>query len=172
MGLLTQITKSNDRNNQMTSGHHGIETLFTLPSVRGILKYYLIVSLQWRHNEHHGISNPQHIDCLFNHLFRRTRKKTSKLRVTGLCEAYPLMTGGFPSQRASNMENISIWWRHHVAQKLQKVAHVLKQCWFYHIAPFSILLHIRFAGCFYTENWSDCHNADFVITAWWHCRLS
>ena len=26
----------------------------------------------------------------------------------------PLVTGGFPSQRASNVENASIWWCHHV----------------------------------------------------------
>ena len=29
-------------------------------------------------------------------------------------EGNPPVTGGFPSQRASNTENISIWWRHHV----------------------------------------------------------
>ena len=40
-------------------------------------------------------------------------KKTSKLRVTGLCEGNPQVTGGFPSQRTSNAENVSIWWRHH-----------------------------------------------------------
>ena len=40
-------------------------------------------------------------------------KKTSKLRVTGLCEGKPPVTGGFPSQRARNAENVSIWWRHH-----------------------------------------------------------
>ena len=33
---------------------------------------------------------------------------------TGLCEGNPPMTGGFPSQRASIMKNVSIWWRHHV----------------------------------------------------------
>ena len=38
-------------------------------------------------------------------------KKTSKLRVTGLFEGNPPVT---PSQRASNAENASIWWRHHV----------------------------------------------------------
>ena len=27
------------------------------------------------------------------------------------------MTGGFPSQRASNAENVSIWWRHHELSK-------------------------------------------------------
>ena len=40
-------------------------------------------------------------------------KKRSKFRVTGLCEGNPLVTGEFPSQRASNAENVPIWWRHH-----------------------------------------------------------
>ena len=39
-------------------------------------------------------------------------KKTSKLRVTGLCEGNSSVTGEFPAQRASNAENVSIWWRH------------------------------------------------------------
>ena len=42
-------------------------------------------SLQWRHNEHDGVSNHQPHDCLLNRLSRRGSKKTSKLRVTGLC---------------------------------------------------------------------------------------
>ena len=40
-------------------------------------------------------------------------KKTSKLRVNGLCEGNSPVTGEFPAQRASNAENVSIWWRHH-----------------------------------------------------------
>ena len=43
-----------------------------------------------------------------------TLKRKSKLRVTGLCEGNPPFTGGFPSENASNVENASIWWRHHV----------------------------------------------------------
>ena len=35
------------------------------------------------------------------------------IRVTGLCEGNPLVTGGFPSQRASNAKNVPIWWRQH-----------------------------------------------------------
>ena len=31
-----------------------------------------------------------------------------------LCEENPPVTIGFPSQRDSNAENISIWWRHHI----------------------------------------------------------
>ena len=34
---------------------------------------------------------------------------TSKLIITGLCEGNPSVTGRFPSQRASNAENVSIW---------------------------------------------------------------
>ena len=42
-------------------------------------------------------------------------KKTSKLRVTGLCAGNSPETGEFPAQMASNAENVSIWWRRHVA---------------------------------------------------------
>ena len=38
--------------------------------------------------------------------------KTSRLRATFLCEGNLPVTDGFPSQRASNAENDSIWWRH------------------------------------------------------------
>ena len=40
-------------------------------------------------------------------------KKTSKLRVTGLCVVNSPVTGEFTTQRTSNAENVSIWWRHH-----------------------------------------------------------
>ena len=45
----------------------------------------IILSLHWRHNGHDGVSNHQPYGCLLNRLFRRRSKKTSKLRVTGLC---------------------------------------------------------------------------------------
>ena len=52
--------------------------------------YHLGAPLQWRHNGRDCISNHQPRDCLHNRLFRRRSKKTSKLRVTGLCAGnYP-----------------------------------------------------------------------------------
>ena len=69
--------------------------------------------LQWHHNERDGASNHQTRDYLLNRLCRRSSKKTSKLRVTGLCEGNSPVTGEFPAQTASNAENVSIWWRHH-----------------------------------------------------------
>ena len=70
-------------------------------------------ALQWRHNGRNGAPDHQPPDCLLNRLFRRRSKKTSKLRVTGLCEGNSPVAGEFPAQRASNAENVSIWWRHH-----------------------------------------------------------
>ena len=70
--------------------------------------------LRWRHNGRDGVSNHQHHHCLLNHLFRRRSKKTSKLRVTGLCVGNSSGTGEFPAQMSSHAENVSIWWRHHV----------------------------------------------------------
>ena len=46
-------------------------------------------ALQWRHNERDGVSNHRRLACLLKRLFRRRLKKTSKLRLTGLCEGNP-----------------------------------------------------------------------------------
>ena len=35
-----------------------------------------------------------------------------KLRVIGLCDGNSPVTGEFPEQRASNAENVFIWWHH------------------------------------------------------------
>ena len=78
------------------------------------IHWFMCKSLHWRHNDHVGVSNHQPRGCLLNRLFRRRWKKTSKLRVTGLCAGNSPGTGEFPAQRASNSENGSIWWRHHV----------------------------------------------------------
>ena len=71
------------------------------------------VPLQWRHNERDDVSNHQPHDCVLKRLFMRRSKKTSELRVIGLCKGNSPVPGEFPAQRASNAENVSIWWRHH-----------------------------------------------------------
>ena len=72
-----------------------------------------IPTLHLRHNDHDGVSNHQPHDCLLIRLFRRRSKKTSKLRVTGLCAGNSPGTGEFPAQMASKAEKVSICWRHH-----------------------------------------------------------
>ena len=81
-----------------------------------ICSRYCSFSLQWRHNERHSVSDHQPHDCLFYCLFRRRSKKIAKLCVTGLCAGNSPGTGDFPAQMASNAENVSIWWRHHVVE--------------------------------------------------------
>ena len=54
------------------------------------------------------------LTSVYSTVYSRYRsKKTSKLRVTGLCEGNSQVTSEFPTQRASNIENVSIWWHHH-----------------------------------------------------------
>ena len=72
------------------------------------------MSLLWRHNGLDCVSNHQPHECLLNRSFGHRSKKTSKLRVTGLCVGNSPETGEFPAQMASNAENVSIRWRHHV----------------------------------------------------------
>ena len=69
----------------------------------------LTLTLQWRHNGRDGISSVRCDGCLLNRLFGCRSKKTSKLRVTGLCVGNSPVTGEFPTQKASNTENVSIW---------------------------------------------------------------
>ena len=79
-----------------------------------ILEYQQLWSLQCRHNGRDGVWNHQPHDCLLNRLSRRRSKKTSKLRVTGLCAGNSPITGEFPAKRVSDAENVFIWWLHHV----------------------------------------------------------
>ena len=84
-----------------------------------------------RHNERDGVSNHRRLDYFLNRFCRSSSKKTSKLRVTGLCEGNSPVTGEFPAQRASNTENVSIWWRHHITRVLV--------IWWYNIARHSMM---------------------------------
>ena len=59
-------------------------------------------------------------DCLRS----TSRRMISKWNINAslsLCERSPLMTGGFPSQRASNAERVSIYWHHHATLSLNSM---------------------------------------------------
>ena len=88
-----------------------------------------IMTLHWRHNDRVGVSNRQPHGCLLNRLFRRRSKKTSKLRVTGLCPGNSPMTGEFPAQMACNADNVYIWWRHHETLLLIQTLISDTLCW-------------------------------------------
>ena len=92
--------------------------------------------LQWRHNGGDSVLDHQPHHCLLNHLFKRRSKKTSKLRITGLCAGNSPRTGEFPTQMASNAGSFSIWWRHHV------LATILQFSMWY-------LFQTKYVGCEY-----------------------
>ena len=72
-------------------------------------------ALHWRHNECPGASNHRHFHCLFNHLFRRAHQVKHQS-----CALLAFMRGIHRWQRASNAENVSIWWRHHLLTQSQR----------------------------------------------------
>ena len=83
------------------------------------------IPLQWRHNGRDCVSNHQSHDCLHNRLFRHRSKKKWKLRATGLCAGNSPVTGEFPAQMTNDVDNVSIWWRHH-AIKITKSQEILE----------------------------------------------
>ena len=56
-----------------------------VPFTSVLIIWHIAYTLHWRHNYHDGVSNHQPHGCILNGLFRRRSKKTSKLRVIGLC---------------------------------------------------------------------------------------
>ena len=77
-----------------------------------------LVSLHWRHMSELA-SQITSLAIVYSTVkSRRRSKKTSKLHVTDLCAANSPVTGEYPAQRASNAENVSIWWRHHWVRRV------------------------------------------------------
>ena len=110
------ITKTNSTGLIYPSRHTVLHHLSAVPHSqdKDIVRPNTTWTLQWRHNEREGVLNHRCLDCLLNRLFRRRSKKTQKLRYTGICDWNPPVTNGFLSQRASNAENVSIWWHHYI----------------------------------------------------------
>ena len=100
------------------------------------------LSLQWRHNERDGVSNHQPRDCLLNCLFRHRSKKTSELRVTGLCAVNsphkgPVTPKMFPFDDVIMIWNLFNEWSHTHGQNRVKISYICIRKWRYHVT----LLH-------------------------------
>ena len=59
------------------------------------------------------VSQITSLTIVYSTLYSEADKKKSKLCVTGPCVRNSPVAGEFPTQMASNAENVSIWWRHH-----------------------------------------------------------
>ena len=80
-------------------------------------------------NGRHSVSNHQHFNSLFNRSFKLTQKKHKSSTLLTLCERNPLVTSGFPSQRASYSEFFSMSWRHKMQSVPFDVFVLIMCCW-------------------------------------------
>ena len=87
-------------------------TAMTSHERQGVSNSHRGAPLQWRHNERDGVSN-HHLMIVYS---TRRSKKTSKLRVSGLCEGNSPVTDELPAQRASYGKGFQLmtasWHRH------------------------------------------------------------
>ena len=70
-----------------------------------ILQVLILYALCWGHNGHDGVSKHHTQNCLLKRLFRCRSKKTSKLRITGLCEGNSPVTSEFPAKKPEMQKN-------------------------------------------------------------------
>ena len=71
----------------------------------------MYISLRWRHNENDGVPNHQRLDIystVCSNADQRKHQNSASLAFVREIHRWP------KGQRASNAENVSIWWRHHV----------------------------------------------------------
>ena len=117
-------------------------------------------SLQWHHNEWQRVSNHRQLVGLFDCLFGLTAKKTSKLVPPTLCEGIPLVNRGFPSQRPSNAESVSMTWRHH---------EMFWPCFCIFLPddafPVTTVATLIFLRCYWKEQhtWRELHNMNIIL---------
>ena len=52
-----------------------------------------------------------------------------QLRITGLCAGNSPVTGEFPAQKASDAENVPIWWRHHAPCGISILGRAVENGW-------------------------------------------
>ena len=100
---------------------------------------------------------------LLNRLLVGRLKKTSKLRITGLCAGNSPGTGEFLAQMASNAENVSIWWRHH--------AENISIWWRHHVLEGSVC-YIHNMNPFYKKSLriqNQMFWQFFLFYVWWWC---
>ena len=71
-------------------------------------------------NGHDGISNYQSISVC-SAVCSDWQQRNIMSALLYICEGNPVITGGFPTQRDRNTENVPIWWHHN--EELIKTSH-------------------------------------------------
>ena len=78
-----------------------------------------VYSITWRHNERDASQiTSLTIVCSQPFIQAQIKENIKYPRYWPLCAGNSPVTGEFPAQRASNAENVSIWWCHHANSKV------------------------------------------------------
>ena len=120
------------------------------------------------------------LTIVYSTIYSDADQRKSKLRVTGLCAGNSPVTGEFPAQMASNAENVSIWWRHHVldvtlVHAVTSIAVELKHRSIdqFHNSlnapvPYPTILHSNQTCALFCSEWSI---VGYGIGAFWNLRI-
>ena len=132
----------------------------------------------------HDVSNHRQLHCLFNHLFRRTSKKTSKLRVTGLCDRWPVDSShkGPVTQNFFIFDDVSmimdadgialLEYSAFVLDVLRPVFYPTRHC----AGSYQIIRHCSLKrACHLDDNFvtgctENFHNDSYLCSQWWSIR--
>ena len=118
---LLLVCSSSQRNNYMW-----ILSKLTYFQSRKCCFIVHIVSMSYRErwvitmmlHELHGASDHRPLDYVFNISFGLTPNKQQRPALLDLREGNLAVTVGFPSQRSTNVESVSISWHHHVNRRV------------------------------------------------------
>ena len=94
-----------------------LHTAQQLSQLRKSIPYFTHKSpwwtLQWRHNEHNGVSNHQPHDVYLSVYWGADQRKHQSSVSLAFVRGIHRWTVNSPHKGASNAENVSIWWHHH-----------------------------------------------------------
>ena len=142
----------------------------------------MLYALQWRHNERDGVSNHRRLHCLFNCWFRRKSKTNQSFASLTFGQEFTgSVTGKFSAQTASNAENASVWWRHHVpvthftngvwAHNLNRLTNHFASTLFIltvsHLGVLSILICRQATSHYLSQCWPRCLSPYDVTRPQW-----
>ena len=98
-------------------------------------------------------------------------KENTKLRVTGLCEGNPPVASGFPSQRASNKENVSILLHYdHPHTELGLYALKHWQVWNKLLKPDKSIIYLRYMRLIVQAKTEVYGDKNFLILCYIHVK--
>ena len=126
-----------------------------------------IIALRWRHNERDGVLIHQTHRVFTQAFIRAQIKENIKAQRHWLCEENSPVTSEFPTQRASNAENASIWWRHQ-GYIYNTNSNCATNLWYWYLHTLSVVKFTRHV--FAVEGIRTGKN-NHLLRIWWRHQM-